>query len=140
MHTNHTPERNDEAVSPVIGVILMVAITVILAVVTIGYTMAMPQNLHSDTPIGITAGQLDENTVKITYIGPPRADEIAAITATLYAPDGTQLGTLTITDPVQGQAYSLSSGATPLSSALEHVVIVARYWDDDESVILDTYL
>jgi flagellin-like protein len=139
MHDNHTPKRNDEAVSPIIGVILMVAITVILAAVTVGYTMAIPQNLHSDTPIGISAGQLDENTVKITYIGPPRADEIAAITATLYAPDGTQLGTLTITDPVQGQAYSLSS-ATPLSSALEHVVIVARYWDDEESVILDTYL
>ncbi|KQC04948.1 MAG: hypothetical protein APR53_09045 [Methanoculleus sp. SDB] len=139
MHTNRTPERNEEAVSPVIGVILMVAITVILAAVMVGYTLAVPQNLHADTPIGISAAQADAVTVKITYIGPPRADEIADITATLYATDGTQAGQVTITGPVVGQSYNLIS-AQPLTGGLEHVIITARYWDDDEAVILDTYV
>ena len=43
---------NEEAVSPVIGVILMVAITVILAAVIAGFVLTMPGEMPSTTKNG----------------------------------------------------------------------------------------
>ena len=62
--------KNDEAVSPVIGVILMVAITVILAAVIAMYVFGMPGNVQKTKVVAATA-QMDNMTeiLIITYQG-----------------------------------------------------------------------
>jgi len=46
--------RNDEAVSPVIGVILMVAITVILAAVIAAFVFGMAGNIQQTKVVSVT--------------------------------------------------------------------------------------
>jgi flagellin-like protein len=47
--------KNDEAVSPVIGVILMVAITVILAAVIAAFVFGMSGNISKTKVVAITS-------------------------------------------------------------------------------------
>ena len=47
--------KNDEAVSPVIGVILMVAITVILAAVIAAFVFGMAGNISKTKVVAVTA-------------------------------------------------------------------------------------
>ncbi len=51
--------KNDEAVSPVIGVILMVAITVILAAVIAAFVFGMSGNISKTKVVAVTAQQPD---------------------------------------------------------------------------------
>jgi archaeal type IV pilus assembly protein PilA len=62
--------RNDDAVSPVIGVILMVAITVILAAVIAMFVFNMADNVQGGKTVGVTA-KLDGNNIAVTYMGGP---------------------------------------------------------------------
>ena len=54
--------KNDEAVSPVIGVILMVAITVILAAVIAAFVFGMSGNITKTKIVAVTAQQPDATT------------------------------------------------------------------------------
>ena len=51
--------KNDEAVSPVIGVILMVAITVILAAVIAAFVFGMSGNISKTKVVAVTVQQPD---------------------------------------------------------------------------------
>ena len=54
--------KNDEAVSPVIGVILMVAITVILAAVIAAFVFGMSGNISKTKVVAVTVQQPDADT------------------------------------------------------------------------------
>lgn len=60
--------KNEEAVSPVIRVILMVAITVILAAVIAMFVFNMAGDVQSGKTVGVTA-KLDGDNIVITYVG-----------------------------------------------------------------------
>ena len=62
--------ENEEAVSPVIGVILMVAITVILAAVIAVFVFGMAGDVQSTKTVGVTAKQSGDN-ITVTYMGGP---------------------------------------------------------------------
>ncbi len=51
--------KNDEAVSPVIGVILMVAITVILAAVIAAFVFGMSGNISKTKTVAVTVQKID---------------------------------------------------------------------------------
>ena len=59
--------KNDEAVSPVIGVILMVAITVILAAVIAAFVFGMSGNISKTKVVAATVSQPNATTVTVTY-------------------------------------------------------------------------
>ena len=61
--------KNDEAVSPVIGVILMVAITVILAAVIAAFVFGMSGNIQKTKIVASTVTQQDADHIIITYNG-----------------------------------------------------------------------
>ena len=61
--------KNDEAVSPVIGVILMVAITVILAAVIAAFVFGMAGNISKTKVVAATAQQPDATHIVVTYQG-----------------------------------------------------------------------
>jgi len=72
MNLEKTAQTDDRAVSPVIGVILMVAITVILAAVIGTFVLGLGENVESNPSAGVTTETLDDNTidVTITSLGP----------------------------------------------------------------------
>ncbi len=61
--------KNDEAVSPVIGVILMVAITVILAAVIAAFVFGMSGNISKTKVVAFSVQKVAGNEIVVTYQG-----------------------------------------------------------------------
>ena len=63
--------RSEQAVSPVIGVILMVAITVILAAVVAAFVFSTAGSFNQNYLIAATASQVSTDNIDVTYRGGP---------------------------------------------------------------------
>ena len=61
--------KNDEAVSPVIGVILMVAITVILAAVIAAFVFGMSGNIQKTKVVAVRLTRTDATNVNAIFNG-----------------------------------------------------------------------
>ncbi len=70
------PDRDDRGVSPVIGVILMVAITVILAAVIASFVLGFGDDVTQNVQAGADISQNDDNTGTVTWISEGSADEL----------------------------------------------------------------
>ena len=70
---------NNEAVSPVIGVILMVAITVILAAVIAVFVFGMADDVQTTKTVAVNVDRIDENSIQVTYMGGPDHDNLQEI-------------------------------------------------------------
>jgi flagellin-like protein len=134
--------KNDEAVSPVIGVILMVAITVILAAVIAAFVFGMSGNIAKTKNVAATAQVVGTNTV-VTYQG--GADHLALdngatpLVATFTDATG---ATIDATTPF-GLTVNVGDSAVAEHTAggvKDHVVVTARFTDGSQQVILDTQL
>ena len=143
--------ENEDAVSPVIGVILMVAITVILAAVIAAFVFGMTDNVQTSKTVVATASQ-QINDITVTYQGGPDANIVTYLrvevdgTANYYwagndnavdsdtsAPDSSEAvaGKLPA-----GKSWKYSGG----TSEKEHVVVAAHFADGSSQVILDTFV
>ena len=140
--------KNHEAVSPVIGTILMVAVTVILAAVIAMYVFGMPANVTKTKIVAVTA-QLDTNEdILITYQGGQDDDTLSSLNitspdgSTSYTryPDGALTPTATFGSlgrPIIGTPMILPG---PWQNGPKHVLVVAAFSDGVHQIILDTYL
>jgi len=130
--------RREDAVSPVIGTILLVAVTVILAAIIGSYVFGAPQNVTKTKVIGATA-QLDTTgVILVTYQGGQGDAFLSSLSIT--APNGT---ISTYANPDVGAVMKLIQPLPPNDdwpTVQKHVVVVAAFTDGPEQVILDTYL
>jgi flagellin-like protein len=143
--------KNDEAVSPVIGTVLMVAVTVILAAVIAMYVFGIPGNIQKTKIVAVSA-QLDTNEdILITYQGGQDDDTLMSLKIT--APDGSlrytssEDGALTISTtpgtPVKPRIGAPMIPTTPPGGwppGPMHVMVVGVFSDGVHQIILDTYL
>jgi flagellin-like protein len=133
-------KKNEEAVSPVIGVILMVAITVILAAVIAAFVFGMAGNISKTKVVAATAQQPTSSTIVVTYQGGQDAGTCERIVWTVTNDAGAdsvytmEHATETIL-PV-GTSYEF----TAAYSGRNHVVGVAEFSDNSQQVILDNFI
>jgi flagellin-like protein len=138
-------KENEDAVSPVIGVILMVAITVILAAVIAAFVFGMAGSIQKTRTVAATAKQVG-NFFIVTYHGGADDNEVGYLNVT-FLDNGTvfhttnSAGALSDTStafqkPSVG-AVLKSHGAT---SANDHVVVTAHFTDGSENVISESYV
>jgi flagellin-like protein len=141
--------KNDEAVSPVIGVILMVAITVILAAVIAAFVFGMSGNITKTKIVAVTVQQPTASTITVTYAGGQDAQSFSygavtvtndegATTTVTYLPVGHE-----VTDPTNGNltnSVGSTVTATGTFSLKNHVVVVGHFTDSTEQVLLDTFV
>ncbi len=120
--------KNEEAVSPVIGVILMGAITVILAAVIAAFVFGMAGNIQKTKVVAATASQAG-TTIYITYNGGQDAASVTGLSATVNGATVTGLST-TVGSQAPGSG----------TSGQDHVVVTAEVTDGSSQVILDTYV
>ena len=153
--------KEESAVSPVIGVILMVAITVILAAVIGAFVFGMGGNLKKTYNVGVTASQTASDKVDITFQGGPDANLVHYINVSIDGSEfrGTSANNATATDtssnayPVFGDPTSTDSVVpvgtavtledsdnTVISSGRDHVVATATFTDGTQQIVLDTYV
>ena len=89
---------DDDAVSPVIGVILMVAITVILAAVIGTFVLGLGSQVETTTPqVDFTFDEISGNEVRITHDGgqPVQADNVEVVDTEGTGPYCSSAGTTT---------------------------------------------
>ena len=143
MKANQKFSKDEEAVSPVIGVILMVAITVILAAVIAAFVFGMGSSLKKNYLVAATASQVGTDIV-VTYNGGPDHDAVKwfNITTVVSATtDDSATPTTAINntvDPVVGYTATYSGVGT---SGNDNAVIAVVEFDDGTSqVILNTFV
>jgi len=81
----YTETKDDSAVSPVIGVILMVAITVILAAVIGTFVLGLGENVDGTTSAGVAIEQTAGQSFTVTVVDTGNLD-----TSGIVGPDGTR--------------------------------------------------
>ena len=154
--------KNDEAVSPVIGVILMVAITVILAAVIAAFVFGMSGNISKTKTVALTAQKIDSGNITIMNNGGQDAGTLVKIDTTT-SPNpvtGCYLSTAPATNKalVNGACeialvdFAAGTTAVPVGSnmrvtggaamyaAKTGVVSVGTFNDGSTQVLLDTAL
>jgi flagellin-like protein len=149
--------KNDEAVSPVIGVILMVAITVILAAVIAAFVFGMSGNIAKTKVVAVTAQQPDGTHITITYQGGQDAQSFDYGTL-IVTPGNTPAQVITFANGVShfgGNGTVIAAGAVSTVGAdvgsyvtavgtdfsgKDHVVATGRFTDGSAQVLLDTYV
>jgi len=127
--------RKDQAVSEVMGTILMVALVVILAAVIGALVFGMVGNLQETKVVGVTATRNIEGFVTVSYNGADKADQLYWMNVSINGNIGKELGTFEGTTPVDVGNTSNSAAVTPGS---DHVIVVAHFSDGTEQVVLDT--
>ena len=149
--------ENEDAVSPVIGVILMVAITVILAAIIATFAFGMSGDIETQKQVAVSAKQIAENKLQVTVqsgadlsslqylrIEVTKPDSSTTIsyayvdtsnskpTVISNTPDSTKIGEITV-----GSTYT--TGAI-LSPGSDHVVIVGHFADGKQQMLIDNTL
>ena len=142
---------NDEAVSPVIGVVLMVAITVILAAVIATFVFGSTGSVQKTKIVAATANLETTGSIAIVYQGGQDDDTLSSLNIT--ASDGFMWYTTspngvlvrdTSSDPVGRPIIGALMIPTPVSGKWDdgpkHVLVVGVFGDGVHQIILDTYL
>ena len=128
--------KREEAVSPVIGVILMVAITVILAAVIAAFVFGMASGVTKTKNVAATARQIGTTGCVITWQGGPDNAMVSGYNVSIT--NSTNTGTIYFINAnnVVGNSTSLPYCTT----GNDHIVVVGVFSDGTQQVILDTYV
>ncbi|KLK87970.1 hypothetical protein SZ63_08245 [Methanoculleus sediminis] len=134
--------KNEEAVSPVIGVILMVAITVILAAVIAAFVFGMTGNVQTTKTVSMQA-KLDGGNITMTISGGPDLSTLQNVTIT-HAGSPVDMvgevvpsGTTAYEGGVSGRFNVGDVISFEPSSVSGRLLVVGKWSDGAEQIILD---
>lgn len=137
--------ENDNGVSPVIGVILMVAVTVILAAVIAAFVFGMSGQISKTKIVAVTVQQPDITHIAVLYQGGQDAqsfdygtvivsnDKVTDPAVTYDNGDGTDNATF-------GNNVGASVTSEGTFTGKNHVIVVGHFTDGTEQVLTDTYV
>jgi len=126
--------QNEEAVSPVIGVILMVAITVILAAVIAAFVFGMTGNVQTSKNVAVTANLKNTTAAAVTIQG---GTDIASLTGLQFNIDGAYYGH-------NGTAGVENNGNVALGTTYyidltpgQKLTVIGNFTDGQQAILLD---
>lgn len=120
--------NNENAVSPVIGVIAMIAVTVILAAVIGAFVFGMAGDQHKSRALGITA-TLNSGDVVLTLTSGTNEDLAALDKIDVYI-DGTEQASWTPATIGDSTTYTGSYAKG------DEVKLIGHFYPNDEQIIL----
>ena len=134
-------KKDEKGVSPVIGVILMVAITVILAAVIASFVFGMAGTVKRTYTVAATAEAIDSDndgdtdTIVITYHGGPDAQYVTKVD---YVIDGTKEDNLCDNSDQNKKCVAGKSKVEDMTGkpGQHSVVVSATFQDGTQQVIL----
>ena len=129
-------EKDEQAVSPVIGTILMVAITVILASVVGALSFGMSGSMSQMHIVVVTAERLNSTSIDFTYAGGPSADFVQYLNVTVGED---HVNTTPNSQLAVGSTWTYTASDTVLPNR-NHVIAVATFGDGSAQVVLDTFV
>ena len=133
-------KKNEDAVSPVIGVILMVAITVILAAVIAAFVFGMAGNITKTKVVAMTVAKTDSSHIRIMNQGGQDA------TSLMSAMINTSVASTCSPQPMGGTTGNMAIGCTSVCTATTagafaspvQVTVVGTFTDGSQQVLIDT--
>lgn len=136
---------NESAVSEVIGVILLLAVTVILAAIIAALAFGLVgSNLQRTKAVAVSVTPINTD-IRCVYLGGSNDPELSQIAIT--APNFTIFNTTSVSGalsttglpvrPNVGSVMILSGAAT---SGKDHVIVVGHFTDGAIQVLIDTYV
>lgn len=141
----------DETVSPVIGVILMVAITVILAAVIAAFAFGMASNISKTKGVAVTVTKQGASSITVTNNGGQDQGSLTSINATTSPTAATSCslnggvataaispGICQNTIPTVGSTLRLITTGSYTGGT--QLTIVGIFSDGTKQVLLSTYL
>jgi flagellin-like protein len=136
--------KNDEAVSPVIGVILMVAITVILAAVIAAFVFGMSGNITKTKTVAVTVQKVNTTAITVMNNGGQDGGSLTFINVTTSpaltsCSPGTYSSNMCYTT---GSPVPVGTTMTVIGSysGKTQVIAVGQFNDGSSQVLLDTYV
>jgi len=138
--------ENEDAVSPVIGVILMVAITVILAAVIAAFVFGMGSGVQSTKTVSITL-QKDGTDLKVIINGGPDLAELNYLKVTFDGKNATYTDssstTMTVTTTTPGErTFEIGQIFKTTGDKLKdptHVIVIGGFKDGQEQMLADRH-
>ena len=127
--------KEEDAVSPVIGVIRMVSVTVILAAVIAAFVFGMASGISKTKAVAATARQIGTSSIIVTWVGGPDNAMVKGYNVTIQPSTGGTILWNTTSNAV-GNSTSLTGG----TAGMDHVTVVAQFTDGTAQVVLDTYV
>lgn len=126
--------KNEEAVSPVIGVILMVAITVILAAVIAAFVFGLVGSQWSAKNIGLVVSQNTDGYAVVTVQGGSDLPSLNQLTLkVLYPSNNTVIKSETFDGPFTvGYVFNNTE-----SIKSRRLIITGKFSDGSEQIIID---
>jgi len=124
-------KKNEEAVSPVIGVILMVAITVILAAVIAAFVFGMAGNIKSSKTVGITLTLNSSNGGVATITG---GTDLASLNQVNYTING---GTEKVLIPSTNIGVGKYNTTADTIAKGQRVVVIGYFADGTNQILVD---
>jgi len=122
--------ENEDAVSPVIGVILMVAITVILAAVIAAFVFGMSSNVDTTKTVGVTAALDSNQYLVVTIQGGGDVNELSSLNMSINGAENNNTSTVSV---------GASFNSTQTINSGDHVVVVAYFRDGSQQVVLEKF-
>ncbi len=150
----HRLWANHFAVSPVIGELLMVAIVVILGAIIAAYAFGLGNNVEETYTVAVIAEQNEDDTIIVTFHGGQDADKVLFLNVSVNGVysngsigwDTTPLNTFDGdgSNPIEtGSSRYIKNdppGEIHITSELDHVIVVGKFINGDEQLILDSYV
>ena len=127
---SNSRSRSKRGVSPVIGVILMVAATIVIAGVVMGMLGGFSPPRQNYVVTATATSNAAGTSIAVTYQGGPDADLVSAV----HASNGTT--TVNLSNVV---GNSTTFTGTP-GTGNDHIVVNASFRDGSNQVILDTWV
>lgn len=123
--------KDDRGVSPVIAVILMVAITVVMAAIVSSWSAGVKAPT-TPTTIGLDIARNNYNiSIVVTAIDPASSAPISLINVSYYNYSVSNAAAANITNANVGDSLSINTG----SATLQQIIVTATYKDSSKKVL-----
>ena len=120
-------KRKDDAVSPVVATILLVAVVVVLVAVISAAVLPMAGDLGTVKSVSVTVGLNDKGTLPVvTVIGGDDAGMLTNLTVYVSGASGTGFST---SDPKVGMPYTPVESELNPSPGQQTVNVVGEFFD-----------
>jgi len=127
--------KNENAVSPVIGVILMVGITILLAAVIAAFVFGMAGNISKTKIVAVGVDKLDSSTISAIYRGGQDAQAFNYATVHITDDDGNYIKVDNLTNSVGNTVVAKSNNKF---TGNNYVIVVGYFVDGSVQLILET--
>ena len=128
-------KKNENAVSPVIGVLLMVMITIILAAVIAAFVFGMAGNISKIKVVAVGVNKLDSSTISAIYLGGQDAQLFNYATVNVTDDDGNYVTANNLTNIVGNEVVAKSDNKF---TGRNRVSVVGHFIDGSVQVLLET--